>query len=41
MSEALHVEMLLRRALTPVDPPEDLSRRVQTTLRSITELANA
>jgi hypothetical protein len=40
MSETLpHVERLLREALAPVEPPEDLIRRLETTLTSITELA--
>jgi hypothetical protein len=33
------VEQLLRRALAPVEPPEDLSTRVRSTLQSISELA--
>ena len=32
-------ETLLREALTPVDPPEDLAVRLETTLVSLTELA--
>jgi hypothetical protein len=40
MSEAVsHLEGLLRRALAPVEPPEDLALRVEETLTSITELA--
>lgn len=40
MSEAVpHLEGLLRRALAPVEPPEDLARRLEDTLTSITELA--
>lgn len=40
MSEAApNFEGLLRRALTPVDPPEDLAQRLESTLTSITELA--
>jgi hypothetical protein len=39
MTDAANVEMLLRHALAPVDPPEDLSVRVRTALRSITEAA--
>lgn len=40
MSEAVpHLEGLLRRALAPVEPPEDLARRLENTLTSITELA--
>src|SRR3954469_10293924 len=32
-------EDILRRALAPVEPPEDLPMRLETTLRSITEMA--
>ncbi len=32
-------ESLLREALTPVDPPEDLALRLEQTLVSLTELA--
>lgn len=32
-------EGLLRQALAPVDPPEDLAQRLESTLTSITELA--
>jgi hypothetical protein len=32
-------EALLREALSPVDPPEDLSARMEATLISLTELA--
>jgi hypothetical protein len=32
-------EDILRRALAPVEPPEDLPMRLETTLRSLTELA--
>jgi hypothetical protein len=40
MSEALgNFEGLLRQALVPVDPPEDLTTRLEGTLQSITELA--
>lgn len=41
MSEAATTdfEALLRRALAPVDPPAELSGRVEDTLTSITELA--
>jgi hypothetical protein len=40
MSEAIpNLEGLLRRALAPVDPPDDLSLRVEETLTSLTELA--
>jgi hypothetical protein len=33
------VEGLLRQALAPVDPPEGLSQRLETTLQSLTEFA--
>ena len=40
MSEAAHnFEGLLREALAPVDPPEDLIERLAITLTSITEMA--
>ncbi len=41
MSEAATTdfEALLRRALAPVDPPAELSHRLESTLTSITELA--
>jgi hypothetical protein len=40
MSEALpNFERLLREALAPVEPPADLTNRLEGTLRSITELA--
>jgi hypothetical protein len=40
MSEALpNFEGLLREALTPVEPPEDLVERLESTLTAITELA--
>jgi hypothetical protein len=32
-------EEIIRRALAPVEPPEDLAMRVETTLWSLTELA--
>jgi hypothetical protein len=32
-------EDILRRALAPVDPPEDLPHRLEATLQSLTELA--
>ncbi|MEA2321314.1 MAG: hypothetical protein QOD81_1164 [Solirubrobacteraceae bacterium] len=32
-------EDIIRRALAPVDPPEDLPMRVESTLRSLTEMA--
>jgi hypothetical protein len=40
MSDALgNFEGLLREALAPVEPPEDLALRLESTLESITELA--
>jgi hypothetical protein len=36
---ASDVEVLLSRALAPVDPPEALSRRLETTLQSLSDLA--
>jgi hypothetical protein len=40
MSEAApNLEGLLREALAPVDPPEDLIERLEVTLTSITEMA--
>jgi hypothetical protein len=40
MSEALpNFEGLLREALAPVEPPEDLVERLESTLTTITELA--
>ena len=38
-SGAADFEALLREALTPVDPPEDLARRLELTLVNLTELA--
>jgi hypothetical protein len=40
MSEALpNFEGLLRQALVPVEPPEDLAMRLEGTLQSLTEIA--
>jgi hypothetical protein len=40
MSEAApNFEGLLRQALAPVEPPEDLAQRLEGALRSLTELA--
>jgi hypothetical protein len=40
MTEAVpNLEGLLREALAPVEPPEDLARRLESTLTSITEMA--
>jgi hypothetical protein len=36
---ATDFETLLREALTPVDPPEDLAERMEMTLVNLTELA--
>ena len=41
MSEPAEFEVLLRRALAPVDPPADLSERLESTLMTISELAVA
>ena len=38
-SGAADFEALLREALTPVEPPEDLARRLELTLVNLTELA--
>jgi uncharacterized protein (DUF1778 family) len=39
MAEAINFEALLREALTPVEPPADLVERLESMLRTITELA--
>jgi hypothetical protein len=39
-SDAAEFEALLYRALAPVEPPEDLSERLETTLVSLAELAS-
>jgi hypothetical protein len=40
VSEALpNLEGLLRQALVPVEPPEDLAMRLEATLQSLTEIA--
>ena len=39
MSDAADFETLLRRALTPVDPPADLSERLEGSLTRMTEAA--
>jgi hypothetical protein len=41
MTESADFEVLLRRALAPVEPPADLSERLETTLTNLTELAAA
>ena len=38
-SNAADFEALLREALTPVDPPDDLVKRLEVTLVNLTELA--
>lgn len=38
-TDAYDVEALLRRAFTPVDPPERLSVRLETTLQTLTDAA--
>jgi len=37
--EPLDVEALLREALAPVDPPDELAERLENTLVTLTELA--
>ena len=39
MNQMADVEGLLRRALAPVEPPEDLATRLRSTLQSISDLA--
>jgi hypothetical protein len=39
MSDSANLEFLLRRALAPVEPPEDLATRMEATLQSLTTLA--
>jgi hypothetical protein len=39
MSDTWDFEVRLRQALAPVDPPDDLEERLQTTLGSLVELA--
>src|SRR4051795_13139437 len=38
-SDAAEFELLLRQALTPVDPPADMPERIETTLVNLTEMA--
>jgi hypothetical protein len=38
-SAEFEFEVLLRRALAPVEPPIDMSERLETTLANLTELA--
>jgi hypothetical protein len=37
--ESAEFEILLRRALAPVEPPADMAERLETTLANLTELA--
>jgi hypothetical protein len=37
--DKIDIERLLREAMAPIEPPERLGARVETTLRSLTELA--
>jgi hypothetical protein len=39
MSDAADFELLLRQALTPVEPPADMSERIESTLVNLTEMA--
>jgi hypothetical protein len=39
MSEAANFEGLLHEALSPIEPPEDLGRRLESALMSLTESA--
>ena len=39
MSETLDIERMLRLALAPVDPPETLKARVESTLQNLTDAA--
>jgi hypothetical protein len=39
MGGAADVERLLRRALAPVEPPEDLATRLRITLHNISDMA--
>ena len=41
MSDSAEFEVLLRQALAPIDPPEDLADRLESTLLTISELAAA
>jgi hypothetical protein len=38
-AEATNFEALLREALSPVDPPDDLAQRLELTLVNLTEMA--
>src|SRR2546429_9779598 len=39
MSDAADFELLLRQALTPVEPPADMPERIEATLVNLTEMA--
>jgi hypothetical protein len=39
VSDAADFELLLRKALTPVEPPADVSERIESTLVNLTEMA--
>jgi hypothetical protein len=39
VSDAADFELLLRRALAPVDPPADMAERIEGTLVNLTEMA--
>jgi hypothetical protein len=39
MSESADFEALLRQALVPIEPPDDLSARLESTLQNLTDLA--
>jgi hypothetical protein len=39
VSNAADFELLLRQALTPVDPPADMAERIEATLVNLTEMA--
>jgi len=39
MAEAINVELLLYRALAPVEPPEALATQLAATLQTITDMA--
>jgi len=39
VSNAADFELLLREALTPVDPPADMPERIEATLVNLTEMA--
>jgi hypothetical protein len=39
VSDAADFELLLRQALTPVEPPADMPERIEATLVNLTEMA--